>query len=138
MTLFSAFDDFVARTLSAIPGVMSKLMYVSGLRSPAGTYEHWGLAKSHGASAAQSAIAQAHSAMFLEVLRTPLRALAEDWAQGAVEPTSGPRPVAELRPDNAALLPANLAGGSRKHFNSVLEALSSVARASTVLPPRAA
>ena len=43
MPLFSASEDFARRTLSAIPGLLSRLAYMTSLRDEQGNYCHWGL-----------------------------------------------------------------------------------------------
>ena len=128
MTLKSALEDLLATTLAAVSGVVGKLNYLSSLRSsPEGTYSHWGLSRVHGEGAAQRALAEAHSLLFLKVLRTSLRTL-----RGDVELSSGGQMpagqyVENLRSHLPSLLPQDLGGGSARHFSSVLHALSSLA-----------
>jgi hypothetical protein len=83
MALFSAADDFSRRTLAALPGLLAKLQYVSGLRRDDGQYAHWGLARVYGEHAARQAIEGIHKDLTLQVLRTPLRELVEDAIQSA-------------------------------------------------------
>lgn len=132
MTLLSAFDDFVSRSVAAVPGWLGKLEYVSGLRDATCTYHHWGLAKVHGVTSAQLAISQAHSMVFLQVLRTPIRKLIEDACLRAADKGKSDREyLAELRANVARLVPEDVGGGSKRHFSSILEALWSVAGAQT-------
>jgi hypothetical protein len=126
MTFFSADDDFVARTLAAIPGRVARLLYLAGLRNSAGQYEHWGLARAHGELQAQKAIAKAHTDAFLSVLRTPLAKLAMDYESLRID---------ELEPDGCAgnplqnaadLVPQDLGGGGGKHFSLIVAVLCSL------------
>lgn len=116
MTISSAYEDFCARTLTPLSGVWTKLRYVAELRAPEGDYRHWGLARTFGDDASQRALAQAHSELFLEILRTPLRHLADGFS-------------APERPDWSSYLPAHLEGGAPEHFNSVVSALTALAAA---------
>ena len=129
MTLLSVGDDFVHTTLRAVPGLLGKLRYVAELRGEDGRYAHWGLARVYGEPAAQRALAEAHLALFLQVLRAPLRELLEDILQMAA--ANGEKPAVctqNLQASLPALLPPELGGGSARHFSSVLEGLSSLSR----------
>ncbi|HXE91022.1 MAG TPA: hypothetical protein VNK82_08680 [Terriglobales bacterium] len=126
MTLFSALEDFLKTTLSRVPGRWSKLVYVAGLREQ-GRYRHWGLERVHGEPAVQDALQEVHQSLFLEVLRTPLPELLEDAEQSAVEQElEAEAYVNGLGTRREALLPSDLGGGSARHFNAVLSALSSL------------
>ena len=129
MTLFSINDDFAYTTLRAVPGLLGKLRYVAGLRGEDGQYAHWGLARVYGDPAAQRALAETHVSLFLQVLRAPLRDLAEEVRQLAA--AEGEKPAtcaAGLQESLPQLLPPRLGGGSARHFSSVLESLSSLSR----------
>ena len=129
MTLLSVDDDFAYTTLRAIPGLLAKLRYVAGLRGEDGQYVHWGLARVYGEPAAQRALAEAHVSLFLQVLRAPLRELAEDVRQmAAVEGEKPAACAAGLKESLPQMLPARLGGGSARHLSSVLEALSTLSR----------
>ena len=139
MTLLSVSDDFVYTTLRAVPGLLGKLRYLAGLRAEDGRYAHWGLARVYGEPAAQRALAEAHSSIFLQVLRAPMRDLLEDVRQMAAANEEDPGVcAASLRASLSALLPSELGGGSARHFSSVLEALSSLTRWERPATPRAA
>jgi hypothetical protein len=120
-------EDF-ARSLEALPNTLDKLNYVSGLRQPNGDYFHWGMSRSHGEETANATMAQAHSELFSATLRTPLRWLWED-AKGngsnREDEESEPRSSTAVPTEN--MLPADLKGGSARHFRSVLLALSLLA-----------
>ncbi len=116
MTISSAYDDFCARTLAILAGVWQRLRYVAELRAPDGRYRHWGMARTFGDDATQRALAQAHTELFLEVLRMPLRRL-------AAESPAAPFAAA------SSYLPAELEGGTPEHFNSIVSALAALAAA---------
>lgn len=126
--LTSAFEDFSNNTLGAVSGTLGKLVYVAGLRQSDGQYTHWGLARRHGTEAANTTIAAAHSDLFTQLLRTPLPSLWEELKhlslhQGCDEIGF----VKEICERGSGVIPSDLRGGSRRHFNSVLVALSSLA-----------
>jgi hypothetical protein len=78
MPLLSASEDFTRRTLSEIPGLLSRLAYVVRLRDKNGDYCHWGLARTHGTTAATEAMRRAHTELLTQVLRTPLPQLVRE------------------------------------------------------------
>ncbi len=129
MTLFSTRDDFCRTTLAGLPGVLAKLDYVSSLRDAAGRYQHWGLTRVYGEEAAQRAIAEVHHLLFLELLRMPIRKLVLDAAlAGSANKRSIHAFVEDLRKRATCLIPPELGGGSVRHFNSVISALSAVVK----------
>lgn len=137
MTLRSALEDLFETTLAGVAGIAGKIEYVASLRDTAsGAYSHWGLTQAYGEPSAQRALADAHRLVFLRFLRTPLRTLRDDIviSSGALQMTAGEY-VEHLRSRAPALLPSDLGGGSARHFNSVLHALSILVSVKT--PPEA-
>jgi hypothetical protein len=137
MPLKSALDDVLGTTLAGVAGIAGKIEYVASLRDTAsGSYSHWGLTRSYGEPAAQHALAEAHRLLFLRLLRTPLRVLRDDvvLSSGALKITAGEY-VDRLRSRAPALLPADLGGGSARHFSSVLHALSILVSPPPKSPP---
>lgn len=135
MVFLSAFHDFVSRTLASLPGPLSKLAYIGELRRD-GDYEHWGLSRVHGDPAAREAIAVAHAQVWREVLHTPLPELLEEL-ESLSEGNVADR-VAGLRAAEARLTPMDCGGGSKRHFNSILLALSLLSRTAKGSSQRAA
>ena len=136
MTLQSPLDDLLGTTLAGVTGIVGKMEYVAGLRdAQSGSYSHWGLSRTYGEQAAQQALAEAHRMLFLKLLRTPLRALRDDvmLSSGALQMTAAEY-VERLRSHTPALLPADLGGGSARHFSSVLQALSILVSSPTKNP----
>ena len=127
--LESAAEDFSRKTLAAVPGILNKLDYLSGLRLGDGGYTHWGMARIHGEAAASQAIAQAHTGVFLLLLRAPVSSLWDELQGMAAERSEGVQACVEtLTAHGERLVPAHLEGGGRRHFRSVLAALSSLAK----------
>ena len=137
MTFRSPFDDFVLNSLAAIGGLFGKLDYVAGLRQGNGDYSHWGLARVHGENAAHQAALEAHRLLFSRVLSTPLAHLLEDLvvsqSEGSQEVEGYLQYLSERLP---ALTPLEAGNGPVLHFNSVLHAVSALARARTRTNPR--
>jgi hypothetical protein len=130
MTILSPSDDFWYRTLAPLSNAVSRLDYVSGLRQPGGTYAHWGLTRTFGEAAANEAIARAHSQVFSEILRTPLKRLVEELRSTAADRGAETQDIlGELLSRGDRLIPPRLAGGSKRHFNSIWQALSALERA---------
>lgn len=117
-------EDLRKGTLGAVPGTLAKLQYVSSLRQRDGKYYHWGFVRMHGEATANAAFGEAHSEIFALVLRTPLRSLWEeaDAASKELNQTVG-NYMQELAELGDTLVPANLQGGVKRHFKSVLLAL---------------
>lgn len=124
----SAREDFVRRTLSGVRGIWSRLNYIRQLRGRGGTYEHWGLKQVHGEHLAVRAIADVHSELYLELLRTPLPQLMEQLElQTENSEYSGKDLAHALKEQQQKILPANLCGGAPKHLHSVLTSISLLA-----------
>jgi hypothetical protein len=129
MTFLSAYEDFVTRTLASLRGALAKLVYLGSLRDPAGDYRHWGMSRTFGQSRTSEVLAQAHAEAWLEVLRTPIPALfAQDLEMGS-ETWRGQR---------EKLTPPEVSGGTKRHFNSILLALSLLSQATKEPNQRAA
>lgn len=110
----SPFEDFKTRTLSRIDGLWEKFVYVTGLRSSEGRYEHWGHNRTYGERDSQEAIGKAHSELYLELLRTPLGELVKDWESGGIQGSL------EGIKSSKLMIPKNLHGGSTKHLSSIV------------------
>jgi len=130
MTLLSALDDLLTRTLSAIPGALEKLEYLCSLRQNGGRYSHWGLSHVHGEKKAVRALGEAHKMLVSEVLETPLRTLMEE-TQSSCDATERKATVylEVLASKSPKLAPEDSPRSSTRHLSSVLHALSALARA---------
>ena len=131
MTFLSAYEDFVVRTLASLTGLLARLVYLGSLRNHAGEYCHWGMSRTFGHSRTSEALAQAHTEAWLEVLRTPIPALfaeTQDLEMGS----------ASWRGQREKLTPPEVSGGTKRHFNSILLALSLLSQAAKEPNRRAA
>ena len=127
MPLTSAIEDLKKTTLRSIAGILAKLDYFGRLRRSDGGYSHWGLSRVHGDAGAQQALADAHRNALSEVLRTPLRDLAEDAAKSSEQAGLPPTDyVEQLAGRKSEILPAVPGAGGERHFQSVLQALSAL------------
>jgi hypothetical protein len=129
MTLKSVREDLQTRTLSAISGLLGKLLYLAGLRQADGSYSHWGLSRVHGEESAQRALGEAHKSMLSRILRTPisqLQADVEESSKGHEVPEENF--MEELQQMETLLLPPRIGPGTRRHLSSVLQALSALVR----------
>ncbi len=136
MKFLSASDSFVERTLTALPAPLARLAYLGRLRAGSG-YEHWGMSNEYGADAANQAIAEAHHEIWMQILRTPVHSLVEQLRE--MSPAAGTADlVRQWQHEVSRLVPADIRGGTRRHFNSILLALSLLSRADTASSRRAA
>jgi hypothetical protein len=121
MSIKTPLEDFLKTTMAAMPGYWYKLVYLAGLKSSNRKYGHWGLARRYGLTASHAAISAAHSDLFLEVLKTPIKSLVED-----VSPPEGENQtqyLEELWETRGQMIPTDLGGGSAKHFEVTLLAV---------------
>jgi hypothetical protein len=128
MTFNSALEDLRATTLKAIAGSLRKLEYFAGLRDSAGNYTHWGLARVHGELAANRAIEQEHRQVVSKILSTPLQRLLADVEQASERSGVAPADYVESLIGQDRLLPVRPGPGTERHLNSVLQALSNLAK----------
>jgi hypothetical protein len=136
MTFQSPFDDFVLNSLAGGAGLFGKLDYVAGLRQGDGAYSHWGLARVHGEIAAHQAASEAHRLLFSRVLTMPLSLLLNDAAQS--QSGLGLEQYLEYLSERGTVLaPQGAGAGPVLHFNSVLRAISFLARAQIRTSPQA-
>ncbi len=135
MLFLSAFEDFVNRTVPAVPTLLGRLGYVMGLRR-GDLYHHWGLARMHGEQPASEAIAHAHTQIWLEVLRTPLPELVSQLH--AVSEEERQKWLQELRAGWTQAVPQDRAGGVPAHLSSILEAIAALSAAAPASTRRAA
>jgi hypothetical protein len=113
----SPYEDFKLRSLPALRGLWSKLLYIAKLRSSEGKYEHWGHIRVHGEERSQEALAQIHSELYVELLRTPLRELIPEDVTGLEQITR------EISVAGDKLIPADERGGSARQLNSIVLAV---------------
>lgn len=131
MTLLSAFEDFMSRTLEAIPGYPGRLLYLVGLRERGGEYKHWGLEQIYGRNSAEDAIRRAHRTTVTNLAQTPLKALFDQAKQSAEYlqiPLDGV--LRELLNAGEEMLPAERIGITQRHLDSIFSTLSRLSNSS--------
>jgi hypothetical protein len=128
MTLLSASEDFQYRTLASLGSALEQLAYVMGLRKEDRQYRHWGMERTYGAEAADAAIAEVHSQIWLRVLRTSIPELLREVQE--MDRATRLEVMRGLKDYRKMSYPAELSGGTIRHFNSVLLALESLSRSS--------
>jgi hypothetical protein len=136
MKLRSAIEDLHDTTVEALDGCLRRLEYFGGLRSKEkrkdGEYEHWGLTRVYGDLPAMKALAQTHRSLVSQILATPIKLLLEDIDTSSA--LAGLPPVTymeKLQNPDLNLLPPAPGPGSARHLNSVLQALSALAKSRT-------
>ncbi len=133
----STFEDLMKRTLNAFQGVWRKLDHLAELRRPDGEYEHWGLNRVHGELEARRVLAETHSSLYIQLLRTPIGELMEDLEIDSGEEN---REVLAGRivKRQAQMIPSFAPGAAPRHFNSVVLAVSLLCAAQPDASHRAA
>ena len=132
--LLKAVEDFKNRTLRALPTLLEKLAYVCSLRAEDGKYSHWGLSQAYGEQKAQDAIAEVHSSMATEMVRTPIREVCQQLASASERSTG----VTLLRPETLDLTaPANGDELLSDHLRLIQDAVAAVAEQERSSPPGA-
>ena len=132
MLLRSALEDFENSTLSAVPGLLGKLRYLARLHNGGGAYSHWGLGKVYGSGPAENAI-RVRDAIRKDdwelvsslVPETTLEFLKSSAAAAQIADREF---LSSLEKPGGNVLPAQSLHASAKHFRSVLQALSALAR----------
>ena len=127
MPLLSAIDDFVQRSLAALPTVWEKLRFVSGLREDDGNFHHWGLQQKYGDMATEAALTEVHAELCDELASTRL---AELWLSADQAAHREQVDVAEFLKglNTVSTRPEDLQGVAPEHLAYVVTNLSRVAR----------
>jgi hypothetical protein len=125
-------DDLWHRTLSQIPAVYGRLVYLESLRDPnTGQYKHHGLALIFGAEAAHEALRDSHLAAFREWLTLNLEQQKADLDLYMADQPTDRRTMVEnwvrLAPYRA-LVPAAITPPEEALFAADIEALLGVLR----------
>jgi hypothetical protein len=110
MPLLSPIDDFLLRSLGSVKCAVARLKYLGAIRRDSG-YEHWGMERTYGAERTNAALAEIHSRVWLEVLRSPIKQLSAD---GNLDRSS-------FCPE---VIPLDTRGGSVRHMRLIITTLS--------------
>ncbi len=124
--------DVWRRTLSQIPTVFGRLVYLASLRDPnSGRYEHFGLAQMFGEQAADLALRQSHIESFKQWLSFNLEQQMQDLDRYLAGLHPDPRTVLDtwwrVQPYRN-LIPAAAAEAERRLYLADLETLLEVLR----------
>lgn len=128
MKLLSAYDDFTERTMRGLVSTLSKVGFLSGIRSSAGDYQHWGLERTFGKESAQTAMRKAHTEAFVGELATPVSQLWKELVSAAESQGVEPAEYAQSVLDLIDGVPDDLGGGSEEHHQYVVTSLSFLAQ----------
>jgi hypothetical protein len=107
-------------TLSQIPSVCGRLIYLAGLRNPdSGAYRHHGLSLAFGREESGRALRESHGQVFLEWLKLPLAAKSADLIThlDGLEAENAVAAANWLRASYpATLIPESATRAQRAHF----------------------
>ena len=135
MRLLTALEDFQRITLRAVPGRLARLCFAASLRRADSRYRHWGMERTYGEKAADSAIAQAHCDVFWDVLRAPVPDLFDEINCADESLSQYPQFLWERQLE---LLPRRAASANGAHLEWLLLTLTKLARGHSQSPVRAA
>jgi hypothetical protein len=123
----SAIEDLWRVTLSQIPSLLGRLVYLSSLRDPnTGLYAHFGLAQRFNAAEADAAIRASHELSFEQWLKLEVGDQREDCELYWSSLLEDRRLVAEMwiRTESyRSLFPASASPAQRADFNAHMEIL---------------
>jgi hypothetical protein len=128
MPLLSALEDFIQRSLSALPSTWERLVFVSELREGQANYRHWGLEQKFGEVNARGAIAEAHSNLIEEMTSARLSELWTEARQAAESKACIPSEYLNGLVKSEDAVPQDLKGVPPEHFAFVVTNLYRVAR----------
>ena len=107
MPLHTAIEDLKTSTLRSVSGLLARLEYLAGLRTPPAGYTHWGLSRLYGDNQAQQALGEAHRAAISGVLRIVERLLDDVDVSSKARGVPPAADVEELSGKATELLPEN-------------------------------
>lgn len=132
--MFKAAEDFEKRSLGVLPTLLERLAYICSLQAEDGAYRHWGLSRTYGRRAAQETIFNAHLENAMELVRTPMREIYQEFKQ-AVERTGGPE---VLTAESFVLkAPVNDDALLAAHLRLLQDSIAAVAHQGHTTPPGA-
>jgi len=130
-----ALADVWRRTLSQIPSVFGRLVYLASLRNPnSGRYDHHGLALVFGADYANRALKKSHKQVFAEWLKFNLEHQMADLNLYLTDLPEDKKTVLQawtkLRPYRN-VLPSNVKGMERRLYLKEMETMLELLRAAS-------
>lgn len=130
MRLLTPTEDILQNTLSALDGLLERLVYLARLQRSDGSYGHWGLAREYGEKVASAALAEVHRRNIEEITRQPLRSIWKETKSSAERQGLTAESYLEgLIQRKSQLMARSLNAPALGHFGYLLHSLSKIARA---------
>lgn len=124
MRVTSPLEDFLGRTVRSVAGALERLRFLGDIRTQDKKYDHWGMVSTYGEEKANRAMSEAHTRAWIEVLRAPLPELENDVLRSEKAQELGPEEyIRRLERNEEKIVPAEIEGGSRRHFSMLLQTL---------------
>ncbi len=128
MRILTALEDFLNRTVHAVDGAFERLRFMAEIRRGPKDYDHWGMANTYGDEKANEAMSEAHTKAWVEVLRTPVQTLEKDVRRSDKAQIVGAEEYVRSVAEDPNVVPAEIEGGSKRHFSFLLKTLSLLVR----------
>jgi hypothetical protein len=113
----------IRRSLGALPGLLSQLMYLASLRDRAGQYQHWGLTREYGEGRIAAAFRHCHRNTYDGLLQSDLSELLATLGRQCEENGQDPKGIITELLHEAGARPEGTQEHAVKHFNYVLASL---------------
>jgi len=123
----NAVED-VSRSLEALSGRFSQLLYLASLRDRAGDYQHWGLSREYGEARARAAFSHLHRTTYDSFLQADLSELLLVLRKCCERNGRDPEAVLTELIHEGAVKPTGVQEHSVMHFNYVLASLLALAQ----------
>jgi len=123
----NAVDD-VSRSLGALPGRFSQLLYLASLRDRAGDYQHWGLSREYGEARTSAAFSHLHRTTYASFLQTDLSELLVVLHRCCEKNGRHPEALITELFHEGGVKPSGVQEHAVMHFNYVLASLLALAQ----------
>jgi hypothetical protein len=123
----NAVED-VSRSLRALPGRFSQLLYLASLRDRAGDYQHWGLNREYGEARTRAAFSYLHRRTYDSFLQSDLPELLSVLRMCCEKSGRDPEALVSELFHEGAVKPSGTQEHSAMHFNYVLASLLALAQ----------
>jgi len=118
----NAVED-VSRSLRALPGRFSQLLYLASLRDRAGDYQHWGLNREYGEARTRAAFSHVHRTTYDSLLQADLSELLSVLRMCCEKSGRDPAALITELFHEGGVKPSGVQEHSAMHFNYVLASL---------------
>jgi hypothetical protein len=123
----NAVED-VSRSLGALPGRFSQLLYLASLRDRAGDYQHWGLNREYGEARTRAAFSHLHRKTYDSFLQADLPELLSALHMCCEKSGRDPEALISELFHEGSVRPSGMQEHSAMHFNYVLASLLALAQ----------